>query len=285
MSTDDKTQRMLQNIWISQCILFYGLPGFFKPRMMNPWFLFNSTPDKLSFYDTDELRDTLSKIINFDILNEGKTRITLGAVCVETGDSIDFDNTRMEIKLDHVMASCALPPGFPAVRIGDKTFWDGGVSSNTPISIILKEKLPHKILCFMINLFQHQEEDPTNMLEVLKRRRDIEYSSRHHEVLRYFHEKHRLELALFKLKEEEEKNHPNETLDKALKNEYPSALNIIRFHYRDEPFEILTKDFVFSRDAIRDHYEAGYRDFQKALTNREWFNVIDDYTVILNELN
>ena len=87
----------------------------------------------MSFYDTAPLRETLLSLVDFDLLNSGATRYSIGAVNVKTGNFRYFDTTRERIGPEHVMASDALPPGLPMVEIEGDYYWDGGVVSNTPL--------------------------------------------------------------------------------------------------------------------------------------------------------
>src|SRR5579883_913390 len=132
------------NYWVAQWILMYGVPHFFKPKYITPSLFINNTPDKISFYDTTELRTTLEKVVNFKLINQKRVRLTLGAVRIRGGLDVHFDNTKQIIGPEHIMASSALPPGFPAIKIDGEYYWDGGVSSNTPFSVLLEEKISQK---------------------------------------------------------------------------------------------------------------------------------------------
>ncbi len=119
--------RSMQNMAISQWSALFGVAGFFKPRVINPWLETNSTPDKLSYYDTSELSKTLEKVIDFNILNSKQVRLTVSAICLEDGKVTRFDNTKQELNVKHIMATAALPPGLRAIKIDGKYYWDGGL--------------------------------------------------------------------------------------------------------------------------------------------------------------
>ena len=107
------------------------------------------SPERLSFYDTAPLRETLLSHVDFDLLNSGATRYSIGAVNVKTGNFRYFDTTRERIGPEHVMASGALPPGLPMVEIEGEFYWDGGVVSNTPLQYVLDyERPPRDMLVF-----------------------------------------------------------------------------------------------------------------------------------------
>ena len=105
----------------------FGIPGFFVPRIPPPLLAPSASPEALSFYDTAPLKQTLEELVDFDLINQGKTRLSLGAVNVRTGASVYFDNQHTRIEPEHVLASGALPPGFPAVEIDGEAYWDGGL--------------------------------------------------------------------------------------------------------------------------------------------------------------
>ena len=106
--------------WINQTsaamTLFGGAPGFFTPRLMAPWFVPAGGAGATSYYDTAKLRSTLERLVDFDRINSGSVRFTVGAVNVRSGNLVCFDTETHRIGPEHVMASGALPPGFPACR-------------------------------------------------------------------------------------------------------------------------------------------------------------------------
>src|SRR4051812_3755573 len=156
----------------------FGSPGFFVPRVPPPFFAMGCSPDAVSFYDTTPLQRTLEELVDFDLINRRKVRVSLGAVNVRTGASIYFDNERMRIGPEHVMASGALPPGFPAVEIDGEYYWDGGIVSNTPLSYVWDERPLTTALIVTVDLFKGMGDLPGNLDEVLERQKDIQYSSK-----------------------------------------------------------------------------------------------------------
>ena len=148
----------IHNYFGAQHALHFGQPGFYKPKILSPWLLSHVTPDQLSFYDTSPLRETLNEVIDFEYLNQGHVRLCLGATDLASGDFVFFDNSKEKITVEHIMASGALPPGFPAIEIDGRYYVDGGVYANTPLSKVLEEfaDTEHDIcnvLCFMFDLF------------------------------------------------------------------------------------------------------------------------------------
>jgi hypothetical protein len=72
------------------------------------------------------------------VLNSGLARMSIGAVQVLTGNMQYFETASQLIGPEHVMASGALPPGFPPIEIDGEPYWDGGLVSNTPLEHVLE---------------------------------------------------------------------------------------------------------------------------------------------------
>jgi NTE family protein len=272
---DNLLLQEFQNYFNSQLIALYGLPNFFKPRLINPLFFSQNTPDKISFYDTSELQETLKSFIDFDLINQKKIRLTLGAVRIKGGEAVRFDNFNQIIGPEHIMASSALPPGFPAIKIDGEYYWDGGLSSNTPLAVILEEQIPQKLLCFIVNLFSYPENIPTSLMDVMKYKKEIEFASRHQQVLHSFCELHYLQNTLHILSKTITDNHDLNEAIKRIKNiGHPTSLNIILFHYKDRLSNLCSKDYNFSRQAINEHWRIGYHDAKKAFEKPAWRDLL-----------
>ncbi|WP_308418181.1 patatin-like phospholipase family protein [Chitinimonas sp. BJB300] len=155
-----------------------GIPGFYKPRFPPAWLQFNGAPSVLSIYDTAPLRTTLEDLIDFDLINSKKVRLSVGAVNVVTGNSEYFDNFARTIGPEHIMASGALPPAFAPVEIDGNVYWDGGIVSNTPLQYVLDTHRKTSLLVFQVDLFNARGALPINLAEVQQRQKDILYSSR-----------------------------------------------------------------------------------------------------------
>lgn len=263
----------LHNIFTAQWIALFGNPNFFVPRLVNASLFSTHTPDYISFYDTSELRETLTKVIDFDLINQKKIRLTLGAVRIKGGKAVRFDNTHQVIGPEHIMASSALPPGFPAIKIDNEYYWDGGISSNTPFIVVLEEKVPKKLLCFIVNLFSYPEDIPKSLMDVLKYKKEIEYASRHLEILHYFCELHGLQHTISVLSKTVTNNNVLDLALKKMKQQgHPTSLNIVHFHYRDQRSSLWSKDFNFARQAIREHWQTGYHNAKNALKKSIWLD-------------
>src|SRR5690349_160054 len=164
-------------------IATFGVPGFFSPRLPPAPLWPPGSPQAESYYDTAPLKKTLERLVDFDRINDLKTRLSVGAVGVTSGNFKYFDNYEFKklgkkIGPEHIMASGALPPGFPSVVIEGEHFWDGGISSNTPLDFVLDEETQRDLLIFQVDLFSARGELPATLLEAAEREKDIRYSSR-----------------------------------------------------------------------------------------------------------
>ncbi len=241
--------------------MMFGLDGFIKPRIFNPWFIQSDTPDNISFYDPAPLYESLNELIDFDYLNNGLIRISLGAVDVETGLLIYFDNQKIHIKPEHVIASGALPPSMPAVKINGRYYWDGGVHSNTPLSLILDDTPRVDTLVFMVDNFSGKGVTPHSMDGVLERAKDIRFSSHSQRHTRLHMTRHNLRRAIAKIEDkltEEQKKDPE--IQRILELGCTSAIHIAHLIYRSPTgTELHSKDYEFSDLSIDRRLSDGYQ--------------------------
>ncbi len=175
---DGDVFRQMRNMTSAWMTTVFGQPGFFEPRRVNPWVSPAGAADATSYYDTGPLRETLLKLVDFDRLNDPSVRFSVVAVNALTGNFVYFDNATTRIEPEHVMASGALPPAFPTVRIGTDYFWDGGLVSNTPLQHLLAQDDDHNALIFQVDLFSARGTLPRTIQDVAARQKDILYSSR-----------------------------------------------------------------------------------------------------------
>src|SRR5262249_32060164 len=159
-------------------ILLFGAPNFFVPRLPSPILVPRSSPDRLSFYDLAPVRATLAQIIDFDLINNGPMRLCVGTVNIRSGNFLYFDTATHRIGLDCILASSALPPGFPAVEIGGVYYWDGGLVSNTPVDWVLESSDRRDTLAFQVDLWNKNGDLPRDLTEAELRQKEIRYSSR-----------------------------------------------------------------------------------------------------------
>lgn len=267
---DTGPMRKAQNMWSANMSLIMGQPNFYSPRLVNPWFIEHDTADNISFYDTTPLKLNLERLIDFDLINEKKVRLTLCAVQLADGTLSFFDNTRERITPDHIRASGALPPGFPAIEIDNKFYWDGGLSYVTPLSILFESDIQGELRCFMVDLFATREiKPPHNMFDIMIRKKDLQFSNHYRHMLRYFCEIHHFRQALLTLCENDPslKDHP---IFKKIQSSSLFTLDIVRFHYKTSPDDLYSKDFEFSPKSIEERCAAGIADVERALKSSGW---------------
>jgi NTE family protein len=249
----------------------FGATGFFSTRTLTPWLQPGGTMAATSFYDTKHLRQTLERLVDFDRLNAGMTRFSAGAVNVRTGNFVYFDTSTHKITPEHVMASGALPPGFPAVEIDGEQYWDGGLVSNTPLQWVI-ESNPRRedTLAFQVDLWSSQGTLPRNLAEVATRHKEIQFSSRTRASTAQFKSVHRVQRALAallrRLPGDLEENDDLKILKSVASDK---VYNIVQLIYRARNYEGHSKDYEFSRLSMQDHWRAGYHDAVRTLRNPE----------------
>ena len=228
----------------------YGAKGFFSARPVTPWLQPAGTLEATSFYDTRALKHTLERLVDFDRLNAGMTRFSAGAVNVRTGNFVYFDNSTHTIGPEHIMASGALPPGFPAVEIEGEQYWDGGLVSNTPLQWMAETRSRARdTLAFQVDLWSARGDFPRNMFDVMTREKEIRYSSRTRAGTDQF--KSCAEAAprpcrpAWKSCRDDLKRSPEARL--LGKEAEQKVYNVIHLIYRARNYEGHSKDYEFSR--------------------------------------
>ena len=274
---DDHLTRGLMSRLSSASVLMTGVPNFFAPRLPVPWLHPPGGEGATSFYDTAQLKSTLERLVDFDRINHGgETRLSLGAVNVRTGNFVYFDTATHVIGPDHVMASGALPPGFPAVEIDGEHYWDGGVVSNTPLDWVVEARPAADSLIFQVDLWNAHGNFPRTLTEVATRQKEIQYSSRTRLITDRFHRSQTLYNNLQSLIDKlppELMNSPEIEFLKEHANE--RHYNIIHLIYRSRQYELDSKDYDFSRMSMEDHWRSGYNDTVRTLRHPE---VLDRHT-------
>jgi NTE family protein len=247
-----------------------GASGFFAAWPGNSWLQPRGAIEATSFYDTKNLKRTLERLVDFDRLNAGPARFSVGAVNVRTGNFVYFDNTTHTIRPEHVMASGALPPAFPAIEIEGEHYWDGGLVSNTPLQWVVVAQPRRDTLAFQVDLWSASGEFPRNMLEVITREKEIRYSSRTRAATDQFKYIQRLRGAAAGLLDKlpnDLKNSPEAQLLRPAVDR--KTYNIVHLIYRAKNYERHSKDYEFSRAGMKEHWRAGYHDARRTLRHRE----------------
>mgnify|MGYP005985723093 CR=1 FL=1 len=260
------------NIASATSTMMLGAPGFFKPRFPPPSCQFPGTIGATSYYDTSGLRETLLEFVDFELLNSGKTRFSVGAVNVATGNMTWFDNAHQTIRPEHVMASGALPPGFPAVEIDGEFYWDGGLVSNTPLQYVLDDQFGSDDLCvFQIDLFNARGPVPRSILSIDAREKDIRFSSRtrfNTDMMKRLHQTRDAARRLYDKLPKELRDDPDARA-LVVGNADP-RVSIVHLIYRQAKYEGGSKDYEFSRSSMIQHWDAGQSDTRYTLEHPEW---------------
>lgn len=247
-----------------------GIPGFFRPRPLMPFWPFAAKP-ALSVYDTGPLEETLNELVDFDFLNDAGPRLSIGAVDIETGNFAYFDSSRIRINVRHIMASSALPPGFPPVEIDGRFYWDGGLVSNTPLQYVMENAGAGPICIFQVDLFSARGALPENLAKVQEREKDIRYSSRTRLTTDRFKHLHEIRAAADRLAgklPEKLRSDPDLAFLRAAGPSCPVTLvHLIR---RNDRFGGGFKDYEFSRMSMIEHWTAGQLDVERTLSHDKW---------------
>jgi NTE family protein len=268
--------RKARNLTSALLTTTLGVPGFLKPHLVNPWFAPTGASTATSFYDSAPLAETLKELVDFLFINDCKLRFAVGAVNVPTGNFVYFDNHDGAIGLEHVMASAALPPAMPMVKIGTDYFWDGGIVSNTPLQHLLDHDDHLNTLVFQVDLFSARGQMPRDIEDVLGRHKDIMYSSR----TRYNTDVHR-RLREWKMHTYEAlAKVPDDLLSerqKKLRDELAELPEITILHliYQQKAYEGHSRDYDFSSASMREHWQSGYEDTKHTLMHKTWMEMSD----------
>jgi NTE family protein len=243
-----------------------GAPGFFQPRVPPPLLYPNGAPEALSYYDVAPLRGTLERLVDFDLIDTGAMRLSVGAVNVRTGNFVYFDSTTHQIFPEHVIASGSFPPGFPPTEIEGEHYWDGGLVSNTPLDRVLDSRPGKDTLVFQIDLWSARGEFPRNLIEAYTRQKEIRYSSRTRLASDQFKKKQIIRRAAAQLPENLRQTPEAEIL--ALEAD-DKVYNLIQLIYHAKNYEGNSKDYEFSRRTMEEHWRSGYNDAVRTLRHPE----------------
>jgi NTE family protein len=270
----DDNSRKLFNETSAALVASTGAPGFFTPRYPPAVFNLPGTMDAISLYDTYPLKETLLELVDFDILNSSAVQYSIGAVEVDTGNLKYFDSRHDTITPEHIMASGALPPGFPPVEINGKLYWDGGIVSNTPLQYILDGGLPRDdMTIFQIDLFSARGPIPKTLFDVQMREKEIRYSSRTRLNTDYFKVLQSLRRAVRRL-DSLVSDEIKAGFDWKLLSSFScnAAVTLVHLIHRRAAYSTQSNDYEFSRYTINEHWQAGRADVESTLGSDAWKN-------------
>jgi NTE family protein len=272
----DAVRPLLDQMSTASTLLF-GVPGFFKPRVVPPFLALDGSIGALSFYDTQPLKATLEELVDFDLVNrDGGVRISLGAVELRTGNSVYFDSRETRIRAEHVLASGALPPGFPPVEIDGRLYWDGGIVSNSPLWYVLDADSRINALIIQVDVFSGAGDRPRNLVEVQERAKDIQYASKTRFNTNRMKEMEALRGALRrvlgKLPAELRDDPDVAKLSELCRRK---SISLVHFINRHHPRATSFKDAEFSRVTVNDLWKGGLTDVRSSLADPKWHRATD----------
>ena len=265
--------------------LAHGIPHFYTARLP-AWGGLQAKVglDRASYYDTAPLRETLSELVDLDVLGK-QMRLTVGAVNVTRGEMRYFDSRDAPLGLDEVMASGALPPGFPAIRVDGEAYWDGGLYSNTPIEVVLDDNPRRDAVIFSVNVWQPTGHEPESIWQVLARQKDIQYATRADSHIARQKQIHRLRHVIRELAKNLPPAKQKQCADLASWGCH-TTMHVVRLLAPALDGEDFMKDLDFSAAGIQFRCAAGFSDAQRMLERAPWKAPVDPMEgVIVHELS
>lgn len=248
--------------------LAFGQPGFFAPRPPAEWL----APDPpTSYYDTTPLHRTLEELVDFERINAGTMRLSVGAVEVASGRLRVFDSRETAIGPLHIMASSAMPPGFPPIEIDGVAYWDGGLAATTPLAQVLGDRPSRNRLIFQIDLFEAEGELPAALDDVAEREKDIRAAGRTRAETAALRERLELRHAIEALRRQMPADLAGRAAVKRLLGlGRAGEVDIVNLVYRPTAAQGAAKDYAFGRAAMEAQWQAGLVDGARALRASPW---------------
>ena len=265
--------RRLNTIFTTVDTVTRGVPGMYALRWFNPFFAgWPVEAEAASFYDTSPLEETLSRLVDLRALNSSSgIRLTVSAIKVTCGRLEHFDTAHQPVSIKHVMASGALPPGFPPVRIDGDLYWDGGLYSNTPLEAVLADEPRVDTICFMVDLWSADGPEPNTLEQVYTRQKDVLYASRSRRHIDAYLRGHRLRRLVRALRAKVPDDMLSEDeLRELEKVGTDTTMHIVRLAYAGRDWQMASKDLNFSKGSIEWRWEQGYQDAMRAIDHAAW---------------
>jgi NTE family protein len=263
--------------WGSLTTVLAGVPGFFSPNPAVAWGVETRVGiERAALYSIDPLKKVLPKLVDFDLINSGKPRLTLGLVNVRSGQMRYFDSREGGIRLDHILGSSAIPPSFPAVRLDGEAYWDGGIYSNTPVEVVFDDNPRRNSVVFAAQIWHTRSSEPDSLAQVFMRQKDILFGSRSRSHIARHAQLHRMRHVvreLYKMLPDERRNTP-EARELAAYG-CTTVMHLLEINARPIAGESNMRDVDFSKAAIHARWQAGYADARAMIARRPWENPVD----------
>jgi NTE family protein len=252
--------------------MMQGLEAFFVPApavmLGDDWPL---AAEDAGLYSIAPLRRTLAELIDFDWLNRRKTRISVGAANVGTAQMEYFDSRDTVFRIEHVLASGALPPGFPPVRVNGELYWDGGILSNTPLEAIFDDKPRRDSLIFSVHVWNPDGAEPHSIADVLNRQKEVQYASRSRSQVARQKQLHKLRHVIAELTNRlpaAERAEPE--IRELASYGCLTRMHVVALLAPSLPDEDYAKDLDFSAASIGARWDAGYAQTARAIETAPW---------------
>jgi len=260
------------NFVANMTTVMHGIPAFFEPNLAALRGTRASVGvEQAAYYSTEPLRRTLGELVDFDSLRHSGTRLTVGAVNASTGAMRYFDSGKEALAVEHVMASGALPPAFPAVRIDGHPYWDGGIYSNTPIEAVLDDNPRRDSLIFAVNVWHQTGPEPESIWQVMGRQKDIQYASRADSHIARQKQIHRLRHVIRELAKQLPAGKQADAHVKELAAwGCSTTMHVAHLVAPRLEGEDHTKDIDFTRAGVHARREAGYADTMRMIERSPW---------------
>jgi NTE family protein len=258
--------------------LFGGVAGYYT---LNHALTFGGAKaplgvERAALYNTENLDKTMTALTDPACFNSGHPRLTVGTVNVKSGRMHYWDSARMPLGLNHVLASAALPPAFPAVRIDGDPYWDGGIYSNTPIEAVFDDNPRRDSVVFADQMWHISGPEPQSLEDVLSRQKDIQFASRddsHIARQQALHRFRHMVRELVKLVPEEQRNRPE--IKEFAAWGCGTFMHIVRLNAPHIEGEGNSRDIDFTTTGIRQRWKAGHDDAARAIEKRPWEDETD----------
>ena len=264
----------------------HGIPGFFRPNpLAHAGDSFPLGAERAGYYTTAPLESTLAELVDMDLLNKCEPRLTVGAAHVRTSQMRYFDSQHCKLSIKHIMASGALPPALPAIRIDGELYWDGGILSNTPTEVVFDDNPRKDSLIFAVHLWNPAGVEPTTMAEVLNRHKDVQYSSRIMSHIARQQQAHRLRHIINQLGARLPESERNDlAVRELLGYGCQTRMHVVRLLAPQLDRETHNKDIDFSPGGIMKRWDAGFAHTKAVLQHAPWAGEFDPLSgVILHE--
>ena len=267
----------LPNLSVNLSTVTRGIPAFFDPYW--PAWCGAHIPlgaEAAGYYSSAPLRATLSELIDSGQIDARRMRLTVGAVSVRTGEMRYFDSRDESVRLDHVIASCALPPAFPAVRIDGDPYWDGGIYSNTPLEVVLDDSRRRDSVIFAVHMWNNEGPEPETLWQVMGRQKEIQYASRSQSHIARQKQIHHLRHVIRELSKRIRSAGQTDAEVRDLESwGCGTTMHVVRLIAPKVDGEDQTKDIDFTASGIRSRWRSGYEDTRRMLDAAPWNAPVD----------